>query len=185
MSDPSFRAFHTSDRSVISCGTVSLDLTHKKLLLVRTRSTNETFLPKGRKDENECLKTAALRETYEETGCPATILPLKVPTNVTNRSGEGEHTEPIAITQRVTDGILKIIFWYAASVDSQALPDKGTQQEGEDFESVWVDWSQASNALTFADDGGIAQLAIRAASGLDSGTEHPDSLQSKVAPAQR
>jgi hypothetical protein len=50
---------------------------------------------------------------------------------------------------------------------------------------VWVDWSQASNALTFADDGEIAQLAIRAASGLDSGTEHPDSLQSKVAPAQR
>jgi 8-oxo-dGTP pyrophosphatase MutT (NUDIX family) len=148
-----------------------LDLTHKKLLLVRTRSTNETFLPKGRKDENECLNTAALRETHEETGYPAIILPLKVPTNVTNRTSNGEHTEPIAITQRVTDGVLKIIFWYAATVDSQALPDRGTQQEGEDFDSVWVDWSQASTALTFADDGEIAQLAIRAALDLEFGTE--------------
>jgi 8-oxo-dGTP pyrophosphatase MutT (NUDIX family) len=170
MSNPSFRALHTSDQFVISCGTVPLDLIHKKILLVRTRSTNETSLPKGRKDENECLKTAALRETYEETGYPATILPLKVPTNATNRSVHGEHTEPIAITQRVTDSVLKIIFWYAASVDSQAVLEQGTQQEGEDFESVWVDWSQASTALTFADDGEIAQLAIRAASDLVSST---------------
>lgn len=179
MSDPSFRAFHTSDHFVISCGTVPLDLTNKKILLVRTRSTNETFFPKGRKDENECLKTAALRETYEETGYLATILPLKVPTNVTNKSGRGEHTEPIAITQRVTNGILKIIFWYAASVDSQVLPDQGTQQEGEDFELVCVDWSQASTALTFVDDGEIAHLAIHAASDVDSSTEYPTGLYSR------
>lgn len=162
------KAFYPSHRFVISCGTVPLDLAHKKLLLVRFRPTDELLLPKGRKDENECLKVAAARETHEETGYPATILPLNVPTRATNRTGDREHTEPIAISQRVTDGIIKIIFWYAASVDSQALPDQDTQQEGEDFESVWMDCQQALAALTFDDDREVAQLAIRAAFALDS-----------------
>ena len=91
-SDTHFKAFYPSDRFVISCGTVPLDLTHRKVLLVRMRSTNEILLPKGRKDENECLKTAAARETYEETGFPATILPLNVPTRATNSTSDGEHT---------------------------------------------------------------------------------------------
>jgi 8-oxo-dGTP pyrophosphatase MutT (NUDIX family) len=177
-SDSSFRAFHPSDRFVISCGTVPLDINHRKVLLVRTRSTNEILLPKGRKDENECLKTAAARETYEETGYPATILPLKVPTRATNRTGNEEHTEPIAVTQRVTNGVLKIIFWYAASVDSQALPEQGTQQEGEDFESLWMDCKQALAALTFADDREVAQLAIHAAFDGEYGLEHTVDLQS-------
>jgi len=166
------RAFYPSDRFVISCGTVPLDLIHKKVLLVRLRSTNEFLLPKGRKDENECLKAAAARETYEETGYPATILPLNVPTRATNRAGDGEHTEPIAITSRVTDGVMKIIFWYAASVDSQSLPEQDTQQEGEDFESVWMDCEQALAVLTFADDREVAQLAIHAAFGVNSSTPH-------------
>jgi 8-oxo-dGTP pyrophosphatase MutT (NUDIX family) len=104
-SDPHSKAFYSSDRFVISCGTVPLDLTHRKVLLIRMRSKNEFLLPKGRKDENECLKTAAARETYEETGYTATILPLNVPTRVTNRTGNGEHTEPIAVTQRATNDV--------------------------------------------------------------------------------
>jgi len=172
------KAFYPSDRFVISCGTVPLDLTHKKVLLVRLRSTNEFLLPKGRKDANECLKSAAARETYEETGYPTTILPLNVPTRATNRTGDKEHTEPIAITQRVTDGVMKIIFWYAASVVSQSLPEQDTQQEGEDFESVWMDCGQALAALTFADDREVAQLAIHAAFGAGSGMEHTANLQS-------
>ena len=175
-SDTHFKAFYPSDRFVISCGTVPLDLTHRKVLLVRMRSTNEILLPKGRKDENECLKTAAARETYEETGFPATILPLNVPTRATNRTGDGEHTESIAMTQRVTDGVMKIIFWYGASVDSQSVPVQDTQQEGEDFESVWLDCEHALAALTFPDDREVAQLAINAAfdGGIDP--EHTASL---------
>lgn len=172
------RAFYPSDRFVISCGTIPLDLINRRLLMVRLRSTNEIFLPKGRKDENECLKTAAARETHEETGYHATILPLNVPTRATNRSGDGEHTEPIAITQRITDGVLKIIFWYVASVDSQALPVQGTQQEGEDFESVWMDCGQALAALTFADDREITQMAIHAVFGVGSSTAPPPSNHS-------
>ncbi|KAH0283014.1 NUDIX domain-containing protein [Aureobasidium namibiae CBS 147.97] len=172
------KAFYPSDRFVISCGTVSLDLMHKKVLLVRLRSTDEFLFPGGHKDESECLKAAAVRETYEETGYLATILPLNVPTRATNRIGDAEHTEPIAVTQRVTDGVMKIIFWYAASVDSQALPEQDTQQEGEDFESVWMDREQALASLTFADDREVAQLAIHAAFGVDSSTAPPPSHRS-------
>ncbi|CAD0110702.1 unnamed protein product [Aureobasidium uvarum] len=161
-SDTLARAFYPSRRSVISCGTVPIDITHGTVLLVRKRSTNEILLPKGRKDENECLKAAALRETYEETGYSATILPLKLPTHATNRSGNELHTEPIAVTQRVSDHGLKLIFWYAGSVNSQKLPERGTQQEGEDFESKWMDCRQAIAALTFADDKEVAQLVIHA-----------------------
>ncbi|KEQ63087.1 uncharacterized protein M437DRAFT_47489 [Aureobasidium melanogenum CBS 110374] len=160
----STKAFYPSDGFVISCGTVPLDLPHNKVLLIRMRSTNEIFLPKGRKDENECMKAAALRETYEETGYCATILPLKIPTHATNRTGDGAHEEPIAVTQRVKDGILKIIFWYAASVDSRQVPEKDTQQEGEDFEPIWLDCTQALVALTFDDDREVARLAIDAVS---------------------
>lgn len=177
-SDIHSKAFFPSDRFVISCGTVPLDLTHKKVLLVRLRSTNEFLLPKGRKDENECSKVAAARETFEETGYYATILPLNIPTRATNRTGDREHTEPIAVTLRVTDGVMKIIFWYAARVDSEALPEQDTQQEGEDFESIWMDCKQALAALTFADDREVAQLAIHAAFGVDFGTAPPLSLQS-------
>ncbi|KAK6002257.1 hypothetical protein QM012_001895 [Aureobasidium pullulans] len=127
------------------------------------RSANETFLPKGRKDENECLKAAALRETYEETGYSATILPLKVPTHATSRTSDGGHEEPIAVTQRLRDGVLKIVFWYAATVDSHEVPAQGTQQEGEDFEPIWLDCTHALAALTFNDDREVARLAIGAA----------------------
>ncbi|KAH0368129.1 hypothetical protein KCU65_g4109, partial [Aureobasidium melanogenum] len=162
-SNTSTKAFYPSDGFVISCGTVPLDLPHNRILLIRMRSTNEIFLPKGRKDENECLKAAALRETFEETGYSATILPLSVPTHATNRTGGGAHEEPIAVTQRVKDGVLKIIFWFAASVDSREVPEQGTQQEGEDFEPIWLDCTHSLAALTFDDDREVAKLAISAA----------------------
>lgn len=142
-----------------------MDLPHNKMLLIRMRSTNEIFLPKGRKDEDECLKAAALRETFEETGYSAIILPLKIPTHATSQTSDGKHEEPIAMTQRFKDGVLKIIFWYAASVGSQGVPKQGTQQGREDFEPIWLDCTQALAVLTFDDDRQIAQLAIDAAFG--------------------
>ncbi|KND91577.1 hypothetical protein TOPH_03829 [Tolypocladium ophioglossoides CBS 100239] len=53
--------------------------------------------------------------------------------------GEGSPkavTEPSAVTQRVNKGILKIIFWYVASADNAAIREEGTQDEGEDFNTI-------------------------------------------------
>ncbi|KAK1230316.1 hypothetical protein PQX77_006594 [Marasmius sp. AFHP31] len=93
-----------SDQFVISCGTVTLDLQLKKALLIRWNKNGEILLPKGRKNIGESLYDAALRETLEETGYKAKLLPLPVATLSTPTTtddidhGTGTqppHTEPI------------------------------------------------------------------------------------------
>lgn len=165
------RSLHFSDSFVISCGTVTVDLARSKALLIRSRGTGECYLPKGRKDVSESLPDAALRETFEETGVRARLLPVPIATHATTSqwaevpaAGEEDPravTEPIAVAQRVvTGGVLKIIFWFVAAADSTAVPEEGTQQEGEDFETVWADFGAVGEALTFEDDRRIAQAGI-------------------------
>ncbi|THX12873.1 NUDIX domain-containing protein [Aureobasidium pullulans] len=157
--DP-YRSLLSSDEFVISCGTVPLDITYKKVLLVRERKTNEFLLPKGRKDMGEDLQATAVRETTEETGYAATILPLKAATHATN-----DHGEPIARTERKSGDVLKTIYWFASSVNSQGAHQQDTQQEGEDFESVWMNPDEAIERLTYHDDREVARMVIDAAFG--------------------
>ena len=80
-------------------------------------------------------------------------------------SGVARHalvTEPIAVSQRVMDENLKIIFWYAAQVDSTLQQKKGTQQEGEDFETVWIPTEKVTETLSFDDDRQIAAKVVSA-----------------------
>jgi 8-oxo-dGTP pyrophosphatase MutT (NUDIX family) len=181
---------HLSSNFVISCGTITLDLRHRKILLLKWRPFNEILLPKGRKDVGEAREAAALRETYEETGLRVDILPTNaktlqtVPrvqtkwtagqeatgrdttTTASANTGIAEnnaklHKEPIAVQHRITStGVLKIIFWYAATGDSEAVPDEGTQDEGEDFENLWVEWEGIDAALTWEDDRTLAKYVV-------------------------
>lgn len=68
----------------------------------------------------------------------------------------------MAVTQRVTDGDLKIIFWYAAHVDSTLKQEKDTQQGGEDFETIWVPAEKVIEKLSFYDDQQIATKVVSA-----------------------
>ena len=163
------KSLHLSHQFAISCGTVSLDVERSKVLLVRWRKTGEYFLPKGRKDVNEPLDQAALRETFEETGVRVQLLPVDIDTKATFPSSLAQSdrpklvTEPIAVAQRVANGTLKIIFWYVAAGDSTIAPKEGTQQEDEDFDTIWADFYNALTTLSFDDDQRIAQAAIAAA----------------------
>ncbi|SPN97579.1 uncharacterized protein DNG_01091 [Cephalotrichum gorgonifer] len=162
------RSLHFSDQFAISCGTVSLDVERSKVLLVRSRKTGEYLLPKGRKDVGEPLDQAARRETFEETGIRAQLLPVAIDTLATFPSSLAQIdrprlvTEPIAVSQRVANGILKIIFWYVAAADSATVPEEGTQQEGEDFDTFWAEFDDVLSTLSFDDDQRIAQAAIAA-----------------------
>lgn len=89
------RSLHFSDSFVISCGTVTLDLKARKVLLIRWRDKNEYLLPKGRKDVGETLEQAALRETYEETGYKARLLSLEISTLATSPASESAMTKAI------------------------------------------------------------------------------------------
>lgn len=157
------------DSFAISCGTVTVDLATSKVLLIRTRKTNECYLPKGRKDIDESLHDAAIRETYEETGVHARILPVNIVTRATTAAEPAIHAsaqsvaEPIAVSQRVTNGVRKIIFWFVAVADSTMVPNEGTQQADEDFQSVWMAFEDVSSALDFEDDIRVAEAGIVAA----------------------
>ncbi|OBT49440.1 hypothetical protein VE00_00385 [Pseudogymnoascus sp. WSF 3629] len=146
-----------SEAFVISCGAITLDPVEKKILLIRQKKSGEIFLPKGRKNIGESLEDTAVRETYEETGFRVTLLPLRIPTlatpGTTVEQANELNTEPIAFSQRLTDNnTLKLIFWFSAKGDSTAAPDVGTQEEGEDFDPIWVDLDSTIETLTFADD---------------------------------
>ena len=157
-----------SGQFAISCGTASLDVQRSKVLLIRMRKMGEYMLPKGRKDLHETLEHVALRETFEETGIRAELLPVAIETHATTPSFIGATgrpttvTEPIAVTQRFAQGILKIIFWYVAVADSTAIQEEGTQQENEEFDTVWVDFDIVTSTLSFEDDRRIVQAAISA-----------------------
>lgn len=125
------------------------------------------MLPKGRKDLSEDLEQTATRETFEETGVRVDLLPVSIETMATSplsliRDRPKAVTEPIAVSQRMTQGGLKIIFWYVAMADSTASRQEGTQQENEEFDTVWASFKDADEKLSFADDRRITQEAIGA-----------------------
>ncbi|OQO09840.1 hypothetical protein B0A48_04192 [Cryoendolithus antarcticus] len=143
----------------------------------------------GIQNEGETLEAAAIRETYEETGYQAALLPLAVATLATRGEPIGSglssdtadtlhaHTEPVAVTQRSSGGAHKIIFWFAATTDSTIVPDADTQQEGEDFEALWVSFQESQDKLTFDDDKAVAQYVIDAAS-----SAHRDNASQAIQP---
>ena len=164
--DTNSRTLHLSSEFCVSCGSITFSPSTQKLLLIRCRKRDEVFLPKGRKDTDESLQAAAMRETYEETGYRITLLPVKSNTCATSPAADPdrakrENVEPIAMTQRYDGvGILKVIFWFVGQGNSSDEPDLGTQQEWEDFEALWMDYEDVVTALTWEDDKKVARKAI-------------------------
>ncbi|RGP75517.1 nudix domain-containing [Fusarium sporotrichioides] len=158
------RSLFFSDQFGISCGTVTIDVPRSKVLLIHQRSTGEYMLPKGRKNIGEALEETALRETFEETGVKAQLLPVHITSIATTAQGTDrprEITEPIAVSQRMArDGVLKIMFWYIGTADSMIAPKQGTQQEGEDFDPVWVSFGDVESTVSWDDDRRIVSKAI-------------------------
>lgn len=147
-------SLHHASNFVVSCGTVTLDLQHSKALFIRWQNpdgSTELMLPKGRKNVGETLEATALRETLEETGYEATLLPLPVPTLATSdgTSKQGSlTTEPVSVTERYRGDVRKIIFWFAAQADSTLSPQTREMQDGEDFETAWTDLSSVADLVT-------------------------------------
>ncbi|KAK7398605.1 hypothetical protein QQX98_012014 [Neonectria punicea] len=170
MATSTARSLFFANQFAISCGTVTVDVSRAKVLLIRCRRTGEYMLPKGRKDIGEGLEHTATRETFEETGIPAQLLPVDIETMATMPSsimGKGSPkvvTEPLAVTQRVNKGVLKIIFWYVGSADSAVAREEGTQNEDEGYDTIWVGFNEVESTLRFDDDKGVAREAIGAVS---------------------
>lgn len=155
------RRLDFSDQFVLSSGTVAIDCHRNLVLLLYHRPKREYLLPKGRKSSGESLQAAAQRETWEETGYSCRLLAHNLPTRATHPIGP-LHTEPIAVQQRLSQGIRKIIFWYVAEVDSSDHQIADTQEEGEDFEVRWVCRKDAPSTMSFEEDRKIVEKALSA-----------------------
>ncbi|KAK0716673.1 hypothetical protein B0T21DRAFT_352089 [Apiosordaria backusii] len=67
----------------LASGTVTVDLPRRKVLIIHELASNTYYLPRGRKDWSEPLEATAIRETYEESGCSASLLPVPLSTRCT------------------------------------------------------------------------------------------------------
>lgn len=165
MSHP--RSLYFSSDFAISCGTVTIDPSARKVLLVFSRPTSEYFLPKGRKNIHETLEAAAVRETFEETGVRSALLPHRfpnlTPTGPAPAGGElpeGHTTEPIAVQQRLSQGAWKFIFWFVGRADSTVPPVQGTQEVYEQFDTVWADAEKAAGMMARVDDAEVVRMVV-------------------------
>jgi 8-oxo-dGTP pyrophosphatase MutT (NUDIX family) len=152
----------SSSNFVLSSGTVSIDISESVVLALYYPQKKEFFLPKGRKNVGETLQAAAVRETMEESGYQCQLLEHNLQTQAPNLTPGPWTTEPIAIHQRVTNGIRKIIFWYLAQVNSSSLQMLNTQEEGEDFEVHWISLDMASAKMTYEEDQEVVSIALAA-----------------------
>ncbi|TFB04631.1 hypothetical protein CCMA1212_004138 [Trichoderma ghanense] len=158
-----------ADKLVESAGTVLFRLlTHEICILRLLNKRDEYVLPKGRRNIAESRQAAALRETTEETGVPCHLLPVDLVSRITP-SIQDPHVpdeprlfkgacEPIAMQQRRTGDVTKLVWWYVAAV-SEGEPL--CQHEGHKFEVQFCSYDEALQKLTFKDDCEVVKMAIR------------------------
>jgi 8-oxo-dGTP pyrophosphatase MutT (NUDIX family) len=180
MSEPSHptRQYFSSD-FVIAAGSIlfrrSPETDQLQVCLLYHRKREEWLLPKGRKDCGETISAAAVRETFEETGYPCELLPLRMPTRAPEvgtdcddftRVVDGD-TEPFALSVREVKVGVKTIWWYV----TRAVGDKvmGTQMASEAYDSHFVDAENAISTLTFKNDQDLVRQALDLV--LESGHE--------------
>ena len=99
------------------------------------------FLPKADAPAVEPRQQTGLREVAEETGYQCRLLPVTMATRLMPNSEIGhtldiprtyaEITEPVALTVRVLgEQDVKVVWWYFAAVEENALADEGRVGEG-------------------------------------------------------
>ena len=154
------RLLDFSSDFVISCGSVPMDLSKGLVLLLYYRPKGEYMLSKGRKNAGESLEAAAIRETFEESGFRCHLFKHQLHTNA--QLSDTYHTEAIAVQQRMTQGVRKLIFWFISEVDSSIEQKSDTQEEGEEFDVEWVRMEDAPSKCSFVDDRKIVEKALEA-----------------------
>jgi 8-oxo-dGTP pyrophosphatase MutT (NUDIX family) len=180
-------SFHSSEATIISCGTVTLDLAQSMVLLIWNKRLQIYQLPKGRKNIGEDILCTALRETAEETGVIATPLRLKIATRATPPSrtvpeSSREHEANAEDPQKdgVTDNRLsteflgccrypdpqsaipamKVVFFFAATADSSAPRGNRPREDREKLVPVWTKASEAACTLRFKAESDIVRKAL-------------------------
>ncbi|KAL2023540.1 hypothetical protein VTK56DRAFT_2148 [Thermocarpiscus australiensis] len=151
----------------MSCGTVTIDPPKAMVLVIWNNRLKLYQLPKGRRNINESMLAAALRETYEETGLRVKPLQLDIATRATppktEQPGKAQRSPDITEGHPSNEFIgaclypdpqseteaLKIVYFFVATADCTTAPDTGTQEEWEKLDAKWIPLSEVSNTLRF------------------------------------
>jgi len=157
--------FLPADTLVMSCGTVTIDLARGMVLLIWNKKLQIYQLPKGRRNIDESMLAAAIRETYEETGVRVTPLWLDIATRATPVADGNSPGKNHQITNghpsneflgaclyqdpQSTTSAVKAVFFFAATADSTVAPMTGTQEEWEKLDTCWVPIAEVPEKLFF------------------------------------
>ncbi|KAJ0163023.1 hypothetical protein CTA2_3631 [Colletotrichum tanaceti] len=174
------RKFFPSHKFIISCGTVTVDMRARRILLIYNKRHRIYQLPKGRKNIGEDLLAAALRETREETGVEARSVALRLRTRATRAGGPPESpevseevadTEPVAVCHYPdpASGAMKMVFYFVAEGSCDLAQEGWTGEDRIKFDVVWVEIAAAADMLAFKEDGMVVDKALEdlRASGYD------------------
>jgi 8-oxo-dGTP pyrophosphatase MutT (NUDIX family) len=160
-------SFRPASALGMSCGTVTIDPRRAMVLVIWNNRLKLYQLPKGRRNLDETMLDAALRETYEETGVRATPLTLDIATRAT--PPKGRHSDTSKKPPNITEGhpskefvgaclypdpqsdteALKVVYLFAATAACTDTRASGTQEEWEKLDAKWIPLSEASSTLRF------------------------------------
>ncbi|KAH8151037.1 uncharacterized protein LAJ45_04738 [Morchella importuna] len=137
-----------SSNFVLAAGTATFQPSTRKVLIIQDTSRTRPgtpresclwFLPRGRKDVGESIEACAVRETLEEAGYAATLLPfhLQALPHILRR--------PRRLPEKLDDLRLYVAFWFLCTIPADAMRAAdygahfvGAHERGYDSELVEV-----------------------------------------------
>ncbi|CAG9940380.1 unnamed protein product [Clonostachys rosea f. rosea IK726] len=160
---------YMSEAFIESAGAILFRLASREICVLHVLDSDEYVLAKGRRNCGESRQAAALRELAEETGFSGRILPLNMhtrspPAVETEKLDDGARfyqgiTEPLALQiRRRSDSEVKLIWWYAATVDETIPPVESLEKDR--FAVYFFSYSDVLDKLTFRTDREMVTKAI-------------------------
>ncbi|KAF2447485.1 NUDIX domain-containing protein, partial [Karstenula rhodostoma CBS 690.94] len=163
----------SSEKFVESCGAILFDLANLsdiKVCLIQHKASGEWLFAKGRRNQNESRKDAAIREVMEETGFRCRLLPLTMATRATPADAHADVPDKAQVCENLAEPFMcqirtlkggkgtKIIWWFIAALEGDMGRDK---LPGEDnWLPTFEPWRSALNTLTFQNDRELLQKAL-------------------------
>lgn len=163
----------SSEKFVESCGAILFDLANLpdiKVCLIQHKDSEEWHFAKGRRNQHESRKDAAIREVIEETGFRCRLLPLTMPTRATPFDAHADIPDKAKVCENLEEPFMcqirtlkagkgtKIIWWFIAALEGDLGREKLPGEEK--WLPAFKPWQDALNALTFQNDREMLQKAL-------------------------
>ena len=163
----------SSEKFVESCGAVLFELsdfTDVKVCLIQHKDDGTWHFAKGRRNQGETRKNAAVREVMEETGFRCRLLPVTISTRATRIDAHADVLDKAVLCKDLTEPFMchirtlkngkgtKFIWWYIAVLEEDGGQDK---LPGEDkWVPMFLPFDMALKTLTFENDRQTLQKAF-------------------------